>query len=90
MESKITTLDGDVLLTNMRRMGNSTRQVDSAIQILFNGDTCVVMDHCSGGKDENSNWDLLGRIMKRLSLEHPYVKFRVVDGVTPEINLKKN
>lgn len=87
MESKITTLEGDLLLTNMRRMGNSTRQVDNAIQILFNGSTCVVLDHWEHGRNRQANKHLLRMIVDRIRAEHSWVKFNVVDGVMPEIKL---
>ena len=56
-----------------RKVGNTTRQVDIAIQFLFEGRTVVVRDHYLGGIHIESNALLLKRICERLQNEHPYL-----------------
>lgn len=63
------TLDG-FELTKARASGNSTRQIDLAINLLFNGFTVKVMDHFKSGTDIDANKFLLYRILKRLKDEH--------------------
>jgi len=50
-----------------RQSGNTTRQIDFAIQILFEGHIVKVRDH-SGIRQANQ--DLFRRIMRRLEFEH--------------------
>lgn len=66
---KISTLE-NVVITNNRRDGNSTRQIDKAIQILFNGDTCIVRDHHEGGTNIDANKKLYEHIIDRFFQEH--------------------
>lgn len=63
------TLNKD-LIEPYRRCGNTTRQVDFAIQLLFSGEDIKVEDHHKDGKDFNSNLNLFRKIVKRLQLEH--------------------
>lgn len=70
MKNRITTLD-EVFFDNSKRMiGNSTRQIDSAIEHLFNGWIVMVRDHVDNGKCERCNRDLFNRIIMRLKYEH--------------------
>lgn len=52
-----------------RMTGNTTRQVDFAIQQLFNGKIVVVKDHFEGAKKRNHEM-LFDRIVNRLKFEH--------------------
>lgn len=63
------TLDGFDYKSN-RAVGNSTRQVDYAIQLLFNGYTVLVEDHYQQGGFAPANRVLLERIISRLRNEH--------------------
>ena len=63
------TLDGFLPNPN-RRSGNTTRLVDRAIQIIFNGDTCLVEDHYKNGEDKRLNKYLFYKILDRLDSEH--------------------
>lgn len=54
-----------------RKMGNSTRQINLAIDLLFEGYKVVVTDHWKNGRDLIANRDLLRRIVKRL--EHEFL-----------------
>ena len=56
----------DVIITPERCSGNTTRQVDYAIQLLFNGKTIRIESHDGG---INSSKYLLKRIIKRLENE---------------------
>jgi len=53
-----------------RRVGNTTRQIDYAIQLLFTGHTVVVKDHWYKGERRDPNEYLFYRILDRLALEH--------------------
>lgn len=59
-----------------RMKGNTTRQADRAIQILFNEGVVKVEDHCQEGDHKASNEDLFDRITSRLKAEHR-IDFRV-------------
>jgi hypothetical protein len=66
----ISTLEDWLEYIPQRMSGNTTRIVDRAIQILFNGDTCLVRDHYEGGENRNANEMLLDKIVRRLEIEH--------------------
>lgn len=53
-----------------RNVGNTTRQVDIAIDQLFKGNKVKVLDHRQEGKDKDANKVLMSRIIKRLKNEH--------------------
>jgi len=57
----------DVLFFWERRSGNTTRQIDHAIQIIFSGKICFVRDHYDTRQACEYQFN---RILKRLSLEH--------------------
>lgn len=56
--------------TYQRRSGNSTRQIDMAINLLFKGSKLEVKDHWEYGSHRKANEDLFRRILKRLQFEH--------------------
>lgn len=60
-----------------RKAGNSTRQIDAAIQVLFEGKAVLCVDDYHAGNDLKSNQALLLRIIKRLRIEHPNTLFDV-------------
>ena len=53
-----------------RRAGNTTRQIDYAIQQLFEGNVVICFDHYQTGEHRPMNEYLLRRILGRLSFEH--------------------
>jgi hypothetical protein len=57
-------------LNNIRQSGNSTRQVDFAIQKLFSGCVVNIQEHYHKGHNSFSNEILLKRILKRIYAEH--------------------
>ncbi len=68
---KVTTFDGmKDKITNNRRDGNTTRLVDNAIQIIYSGKICVVLDHHEMGRNKDMNKRLFNLIMQRLQNEH--------------------
>ncbi len=68
---RTTTIEGGkVEITTKRRDGNTTRLVDHAIQIMFSGDICVVLDHHEHGRNRDANVYLLKKIVARLRAEH--------------------
>jgi len=52
-----------------RGVGNTTRQVDKAIDLLFQGKTVLVEDHAVGASSNASQF-LMDEIVKRLKLIH--------------------
>jgi len=71
---KVTTLEGMLdKITYKRRDGNTTRLIDNAIQILFNGDICVVLDHHEMGRSPIANKYLFDSILRRLEVEHRWI-----------------
>lgn len=53
-----------------RALGNTTRQVDFAIDQLFQGKEILVQDHYHLGTHKPGNDHLFDMIMKRIMLEH--------------------
>lgn len=49
-----------------RAVGNSTRQIDNAVQLLFKGETVYVLDHWNQGTHNEANKNLFDRILDRL------------------------
>lgn len=62
-----------------RRIGNTTRQINAAIEMLFNDTVVVCFDHHNFGTSRTSNERLADLIMRRLKIEHQvdmkYIKF---------------
>jgi len=63
------TIEG-VELNTERRSGNSTRQINSAIDNLFKGFIVEVKDHWENGNHRKANEMLFRRILDRLHFEH--------------------
>lgn len=63
------TLD-DIKSYSTRRCGNTTRQIDKAIQLLYSENIVKVRDHWNNGKHRRANENLFVRILDRLNLEH--------------------
>lgn len=57
-------------LVNERIAGNSTKQIDYAIDCLFNGHIVEVKDHYELGNNRKTNSLLFRRILNRLKYEH--------------------
>lgn len=53
-----------------RASGNTTRQVDFAVQQFFKYNLVIVQDHASDGENEMQNRLLLLKIERRLNEEH--------------------
>lgn len=53
-----------------RRVGNTTRQIDGAIQALFSGKIVEVVAHYKPSLMSNNI--LLGQIIRRMQMEHKY------------------
>jgi hypothetical protein len=64
------TLDADSISSYIRRAGNTTRQIDYAIQELFKGKIVIVHDHYQAGEHRPMNEYLFRRILSRLQFEH--------------------
>lgn len=61
-----------------RRMGNTTRQVNYAVDQLFKGNTVLCLDHHQEGENRMANERLANLIMKRLYNEHQFMFDRFV------------
>lgn len=57
-------------LTILRRAGNTTKQVNFAIEMLMQGYTIIVKDHFRNGEVYKSNRRLFDLIYSRLSIEN--------------------
>lgn len=60
-------------ITPKRMDGNTTRVIDNAIQILFNGDICVMQDHDKSGNNRKMNEYVFDRVLMRLQIEHKHI-----------------
>ena len=60
----------DVIFTPARRSGNTIRQIDKAIQLLYDGYIVKVVDHWEYGRHYNANRHLFDGILRRLQCEH--------------------
>lgn len=56
-----------------KRCGNTTRQIDYAIQQLFNNGFVVCLDHHYFGEHIESNRRLFLAVLRRLNIEHPNI-----------------
>jgi hypothetical protein len=77
--------------SDRRRKGNSTKQIDFAINVLFKGYEVKVLDHYENGTNRKANEDLFERILKRLSAEHRLdllVKERKIKINQPHLTIK--
>lgn len=62
-----------VEILDKRRSGNSTRQINAAIDYLFLGYKIKIIDHAINSQGKQSldvSENLMGRIKKRLKFEH--------------------
>jgi len=69
MKENKNTIDG-VELNYQRMEGNSTRQIDAAINHLFKGYKVEIKDHWENGTHRKANENLFHRVLKRLQFEH--------------------
>lgn len=67
-------------LTYKRADENTTRQIDFAIQKLFEGKKVWVQDHWQNGAFRAGNRALAISIAKRLNAEHNGVRYRISTG----------
>lgn len=58
------------LIKEGKSVGNTTRQVNQAIEDLFEGFTLNVKDHCDNGENKEANYELVNNILFRLLTEH--------------------
>lgn len=63
------TIEG-VELNRQRRSGNSTRQINFAVDNLFKGYRVEIRDHWELGKNRMANEGLFKRVLRRLRTEH--------------------
>lgn len=63
---KVSTLQCGSIMP-IRQCGNTTRQVDWAVQQLYSGNKVAVQDHYEGGRDRGANDNLFKLILGRLT-----------------------
>lgn len=76
----VCTIDSRVRFVPGRSMGNTTRQVDFAIEMLFQGHRVYVVDHAHYKNSECSRM-LMERIIDRLRREHKVSDIGTYDNV---------
>jgi len=70
MSKKVKSTLSELTLIPGRKVGNTTREVDNAIDMLYEGYIIEARDHYALGGDRKANEMLLERILKRLLFEH--------------------
>jgi len=60
------------------KAGNSTRQIDLAIQLLFSGYLVEIRDFFNEGNDEETNMYLYDKVLHRFMSEHRNDMIRLV------------
>ena len=77
-------------LTYERADGNTTRQIDFAIQKLFEGKVVWIQDHWRDGSFKAGNRSLAISIANRLKAEHSRIIHRINKGneITIQLELK--
>ncbi len=63
-------------LTNNRRDGNTTRQVNYGIDELFKGSNVLFSDHFENGQNKNANRNLWLQVLERLKTEHDIIHLK--------------
>lgn len=77
-------------LTYERADGNTTRQIDFAIQKLFEGKVVWIQDHWGGSSFKAGNRSLAISIANRLKAEHSRTMYRITTGseIAMQLELK--
>jgi hypothetical protein len=71
-ERVYSTLEGFTGYVSGRRVGNTTRLVDHAVQMIFSNKAIIAHDHYLHGTDREANRHLFRKIMERLVQEHNF------------------
>lgn len=79
------TLEADI--RTGRKVGNSTRQVNFAIERLFDGFVVEVRDHYENGKSRRANEELFRQILERLDIKGDLANFLMKKKI--DIDLKE-
>lgn len=66
-------IHAELKFSDKRRIGQSIRQIDLAIQILYRDNIVHILDHHNYGRNDGANKILLKRVIKRLNSEHNFV-----------------
>lgn len=82
---KVSTIDESIIHSG-RMVGNTSRQINLAIDMLFKRNTVIVRDHYEHGKNKEANKRLMSLIIKRLQTEYSNTLFNI-DKNTLEIKL---
>jgi hypothetical protein len=74
-------------LLPLRHCGNTTRQVDWAIQQLYNARVVQLKDHHLGGNHKEANANIWKEVMKRLPThDRANVVTNIIDKLVPQIS----
>lgn len=87
MEKEFKSTLSDVELLKGRMKGNSERQVNKAIDLLFKGYIVVIHDHFEAGTNRSANEELMNRVIGRIQSNNMHNEL-LVNG-TIKINKKK-
>lgn len=71
---------------NKRRAGNSTRQINAAIEYLFQGFLVQIRDHFQDGKNRKANEHLFKKVLERLDAEHGVDKLILTERLNIDFN----
>jgi hypothetical protein len=67
--TKVSILE-NVTFKNGKKQGNTTRQIDKAIELLYEGHIVVCEDHYKDGQSRQANINLFKKVLHRLECEH--------------------
>lgn len=73
----VSTLENFNKISHGRATGNTTRLIDHAVQLLFEGNVVLVRDAWENGRNKLANEYLFNGIIKRMSVEHNNVKLKL-------------
>lgn len=85
LHPEVSTLECSEIL-DRRQCGNTTRQVDFAIQKFFKGYVVHLRDHFQDGKNRRANERMLQLILQRLSREHQAIDLILADKLKIDLN----
>lgn len=74
-EMAISNLEGFEGFVPYRRAGNTTRLMDYTIQLILQGKKVKLLDHAFNGENSRCNLEFAYKVRKRLSVEHPNLKY---------------
>lgn len=87
-EQIISTLD-NVLILPGRAKGNTTRQINNAIDLLFQGKKIKIVDHWENGTHKHANLHQFNTLLDRISRDYYYI-LKVIEIDKVNLTIKFN